>query len=847
MSLLPGVPARVNRRIALWLALVTALMFAPLSLGAPTAAGVPVQVIVAVAAPWPAAWNPYRYSDDTQVRDVNGDQTPSSADLASGSCTGTVCAGDQASVAYASNGTTAFFRMRLAGDVGDETRGGLTGGGYLTQIVAEGVVVAVVGVDGTSETADTVYVTDADGDPVKKVYGYPFTDRSAGLRVVAAADGTGDYFLDYQVPIKFLTSISGGTVTAATPVKLYFGTSTGAGPATLDRDFMTGAVSTAAYTDLAVVTLSVAALSVTSSATSRSGPNPPAAGRASSYSITVTAKNTGGGDLTGAKVTIPVPAGVTVSSASTARGTLAGSPLVWTVGTLHPFAVAEATLVATLTPPASTAGSEVTLVGEQDGEATDRALDLARSAAGEVITVGPVVAPPDDVPGAPTLLQAVSYDAATRLSFAPPTDPGSSPVTGYEISLDGGQQWRPLRANSANPVAGAVGGLTNGRTYVVKVRAVNLVGPGAASAAIAVMPATVPTAPRNVSAAAALTRVAVSWTPPASDGGSPVRYYLTTASPGGQTCSTRTNRCVFPQLRPSTTYSFSVVAVNAVTALRGTGTSPAARTASLYVSTRPSVPRSLVVTPGDRVLTLSFQPPASDGGSRVTGYQVTRDRGVTWTRLPTTGTTSLRATIAPVLNGSAYVLSVRAVNANGPSPATPGVTVRPPAWFFDPVSASDRSRQIDVPNNPAAYRGPLRTTKAAYRSRNGSAAFPSALLGGRQLQPGQAVNFGGGSLFAFDSDRLTTRGVAQVKAATRSLTYVSQITCEGYADYGGSRSHEIDLSRQRAAAICSLVRANARQVSSGTVAAYGPDRPVIVGGSTADRDANRRVVVLIRR
>jgi outer membrane protein OmpA-like peptidoglycan-associated protein len=509
--------------------------------------------------------------------------------------------------------------------------------------------------------------------------------------------------------------------------------------------------------------------------------------------------------------------------------------------------VGEATFVATLTPPASAAGSQVTLVGEQDGEATDRALDLARTATGDAITVGPVVAPAHSAPGAPRLLKAVSYDAATRVSFAPPTSTGGSPVTGYEISLDGGQHWRPLRHNSANPISGAVAGLTNGRTYAVRIRAVNGIGPGPASGNIAVMPAGVPTAPRNATATATLTRVAVSWTPPATNGGSPVRYYLVTASPGGQTCSTRTNRCVFPQLRPATTYSFGVVAVNAVTVLRGTGTSPAARTTSLYVSTRPSVPRSLVVTPGDRVLTLSFQPPASNGGRTVTGYQVTRDRGLTWTRLPTTGTTRLRATIAPVLNGSAYILSVRAVNANGPSPATAGVAVRPPAWFFDPVSASDRSTQIDVPSDPAAYRGPLRATKAAYRSRNGSAAFPAALLGGRQLQPGQAVNFGGAALFAFDSGSLTPSGVAQVRAMTASLTYVSQITCEGYADYAGSRSREFELARQRAASICQLISAAARQVSSATVASYGPDRPVTVGGRTADRDANRRVVVLIRR
>ena len=57
----------------------------------------------------------------------------------------------------------------------------------------------------------------------------------------------------------------------------------------------------------------------------------------------------------------------------------------------------------------------------------------------------------------------------------------------------------------------------------------------------------------------------VSWTAPSSNGGAPITGYTVTASPGGATCSTTTEMsCVVPGLSSGTTYSYSVVANNAI-------------------------------------------------------------------------------------------------------------------------------------------------------------------------------------------------------------------------------------------------------------------------------------------
>jgi gliding motility-associated-like protein len=88
------------------------------------------------------------------------------------------------------------------------------------------------------------------------------------------------------------------------------------------------------------------------------------------------------------------------------------------------------------------------------------------------------------LPSTPTNLSYIPGNGQVSLSFTPGYNGGSS-ITNYEYSLDNGSSWTALNpVDTSSPVM--ITGLASGTTYLVKIRAVNAVGQGAASAAISV-------------------------------------------------------------------------------------------------------------------------------------------------------------------------------------------------------------------------------------------------------------------------------------------------------------------------------------------------------------------------
>jgi hypothetical protein len=307
------------------------------------------------------------------------------------------------------------------------------------------------------------------------------------------------------------------------------------------------------------------------------------------------------------------------------------------------------------------------LTGLTDGQSytfTIAATTLAGtgSASGESASATPVGAP-----GAPTITGVVPGDGSATVSFDAPASDGGSPIIGYTVTSNPGGLTATCPASPCT-----VTGLSDGVSYSFTAVAENAVGNSIPSAAAdPVVPIGVPGAPTGVSASvdAASKSATVSFTPPIDSGGSPITNYTVASNIGGLTASGGASPITVSDLVPGTSYTFTVVAANAV------GSSAAsAPSAPVVLYTAPGPPQNVTAVAGINQAGVTFSAPVSDGGSPVMKYTVTTSPG---------GLTASTTSVTPVLinglvNGTAYTFTVTATNAYGTSnPSTPSAAVTP--------------------------------------------------------------------------------------------------------------------------------------------------------------------------
>jgi uncharacterized protein (TIGR02145 family) len=164
------------------------------------------------------------------------------------------------------------------------------------------------------------------------------------------------------------------------------------------------------------------------------------------------------------------------------------------------------------------------------------------------------------VPGAPTSPVATAGNAQASVAFTAPASNGGSAITGYTVTSSPGSF---TATGASSPLT--VTGLTNGTSYTFTVIATNAVGNSVASAAsAAVTPATVPGAPTSPVATAGNAQASVAFTAPASNGGSAITGYTVTSSPGSFTATGASSPLTVTGLTNGTSYTFTVIATNAV-------------------------------------------------------------------------------------------------------------------------------------------------------------------------------------------------------------------------------------------------------------------------------------------
>lgn len=314
----------------------------------------------------------------------------------------------------------------------------------------------------------------------------------------------------------------------------------------------------------------------------------------------------------------------------------------------------------------------------------------ANNAAGSGVASTPASGTPRTTPDSPTISGIVEHDRSVEIGITAPTFDGGSPITGYQISLDGGATF-PYSFGPSTEWA-SITGLTNGTAYQAVVRALNEAGTGAQSAAAVTTPRTTPGAPTITSVTEDDSALNVTFSAPADDGGDSVSMYEYSIDGGitWQSFGEDPGTFRIGSLTNGTTYPISVRARNE--AGPGSGSEPTSATPRTVAGT----PSIASITESDRGLTVSFDPPVSDGGATITGYEISLDDGATWD--PVSGPSP--TLISGLTNGSVYKVRIRAINEAGSSVASPGIPASPRTLATAPtitrITSGNRTLEVHV-------------------------------------------------------------------------------------------------------------------------------------------------------
>ncbi|HSP80135.1 MAG TPA: fibronectin type III domain-containing protein [Myxococcaceae bacterium] len=170
-------------------------------------------------------------------------------------------------------------------------------------------------------------------------------------------------------------------------------------------------------------------------------------------------------------------------------------------------------------------------------------------------------ATPRTVPTTPVEVLVTPGDGQAMVAWQRPGSDGGSPLTGYSVELQPGDQTLTVEASTLSTT---VTGLTNGTKYTLTVRALNAAG-SSQGISVDVTPYTVPGVLANMSLTASDEKIAVSWVNPTNNGGSPLTGFLVEASPGGYstTFGLDVHSTELTGLTNGTEYTVTVRALNA--------------------------------------------------------------------------------------------------------------------------------------------------------------------------------------------------------------------------------------------------------------------------------------------
>ena len=388
------------------------------------------------------------------------------------------------------------------------------------------------------------------------------------------------------------------------------------------------------------------------------------------------------------------------------------------------------------------------------------------------------------------------------LTWDAPGDGGRS-ITKYEVEVAPQPAMMQQPSYSA-PTAGTcvgsnvqsttctVAGLTQGSSYLFRIRAHNLAGWGPFSndmmQGIAVPgPAGAPT---SFQATPGDGQVELSWGLPTTWGGyqffQGFDYDVEQSADNGQTWVTAATVTLPPlgqqnPQHPSTSsttitgltngasYDFRVSAVTSY----GNGNWA---TVSSVPSTIPGDPGSVTATRGDTQVLLSWTAPVSDGGSPVTDYEyeVSSDNGITFGSPVAIGSPATTFTVTGLTNGTAYVFRLKAKNVNGVSSvgavsnsATPVALPATPTG----LTATHGNGQVVLAWTPGASVGASLDGHLVEVSTNGGNSWTTAIADtGSPLGSATVTGLTNGTSYLFRVSGISSAGIGLPLALGSAVT-----------------------------------------------------------------------------
>jgi len=379
-----------------------------------------------------------------------------------------------------------------------------------------------------------------------------------------------------------------------------------------------------------------------------------------------------------------------------------------------------------------------------------------------------------------------SSEAASDATFAPPSAPtveiitgdgwinttwsvpaSDAPVLGYILyrSTGSGDLTKLVELGPVTSYNDT--GVINGQEYTYRVVAFSGAGIGAASAISSVIPSTTADAPIDLTAARGNGNVTLSWTAPGDDGGAEITGYAVFIgmASGDEAYIATVNGLtyVIDELTNGQTYYFKVAAVN----LNGNGVP--SEEASATPATTPDAPSNLVATANADNVTLTWNAPANDGGSAITGYQVHRLAGTTEIVVTVTATSYIDKDVARGISYSYWIVAVNAIGAGAASEhminVAPGTIPSAPTM----LAAEEGVGLVNLTwSDPANSGGFAVTAYNVYRGLNGGAMTKIATVTALSYTDKSGVQ---GTTYVYRVTAINAKGESQAISVTAMALY----------------------------------------------------------------------------